>query len=79
MTSTKYIGMDVHMETKASMILQFSEGLRGELHINVFFLTSSFIEFDRKNTDQYQLRRLMSPFTGLDLQLLSFGDEDSRS
>jgi transposase len=54
MTSTKYIGMDVHkesisiavrnaagkiimecvIETKASMILQFIEGLRGELHVS---------------------------------------------
>src|SRR5258707_11003720 len=53
MTSTKYIGMDVHtesismavrnsvgkvvmesvIETKASMILQFIEGLRGDLHV----------------------------------------------
>ena len=53
MTSTKYIGMDVHkesisiavrnsagkvvmesvIETKASMILQFFEGLRGDLHV----------------------------------------------
>jgi hypothetical protein len=53
MTSTKYIGMDVHtesisiavrndagrvvmecvIETKASVILQFIEGLRGELHV----------------------------------------------
>ena len=52
MTSTKYIGMDVHkqsisiavmnsagkivmesaIETKASMILQFIDGLRGDLH-----------------------------------------------
>ena len=52
MTSTKYIGMDVHkesisiavrngagkiamegvIETKASMILQFINGLRGDLH-----------------------------------------------
>src|SRR6266700_3919084 len=53
MTSTKYIGMDVHkesisiavmnaagkigmecgIETKASMILQFIDGLRGDLHV----------------------------------------------
>jgi transposase len=53
MTSTKYIGMDVHkesismavrnatgkivmecvIETKASMILQFFDGLRGDLHV----------------------------------------------
>src|ERR1700693_3235052 len=53
MTSTKYIGMDVHkesissavmnasgkivmecvIETKASMILQFMNGLRGDLHV----------------------------------------------
>ena len=53
MTSTKYIGMDVHkdsisiavmnsagkvvmecvVETKASVILQFVEGLRGDLHV----------------------------------------------
>jgi len=53
MTSTKYIGMDVHkesisiavrnsvgkvvmesvIETKASMILQFIEGLRGDLQV----------------------------------------------
>ncbi len=53
MTSTKYIGMDVHkesisiavrndagkivmecvIETKASMILQFIDGLRGDLHL----------------------------------------------
>jgi transposase len=53
MTSTKYIGMDVHMEsisiavmnsvgkvvmecvieTKASTILQFIQGLRGDLHV----------------------------------------------
>ncbi len=53
MTSTKYIGMDVHkesisiavmnsvgkvvmecvIETKASMILQFIHGLRGDLHV----------------------------------------------
>jgi transposase len=53
MTSTKYIGMDVHkesisiairnaigkvvmecvIETKASMILQFIDGLRGEVHV----------------------------------------------
>ena len=53
MTSTKYIGMDVHkesisiavrndagkivmecvIETKASMILQFLDGLRGDLHV----------------------------------------------
>ena len=53
MTSSKYIGMDVHKEsisiavrnaagkivmesviqTKASMILQFMEGLRGEVHV----------------------------------------------
>ena len=53
MISTKYIGMDVHMEsisiavrnavgkitmecvieTKASMILQFFDGLRGDLHV----------------------------------------------
>src|SRR5260370_35685359 len=53
MTSTKYIGMDVHKEsissavmnasgkivmecvikTKASMILQFMSGLRGDLHV----------------------------------------------
>src|SRR5258708_25869138 len=53
MTSTKYIGMDLHtesismavrnsvgkvvmesvIETKASMILQFIEGLRGDLHV----------------------------------------------
>src|SRR5260370_33440188 len=53
MTSTKYIGMDVHtesismavrnsvgkgvmesvIETKASMIRQFIEGLRGDLHV----------------------------------------------
>ena len=53
MTSTKYIGMDVHkesvsiavrndagkivmecvIETKASMILQFFDGLRGDVHV----------------------------------------------
>jgi len=53
MTSTKYIGMDVHkesisiqvmnsvgkvvmecvIETKASMILQFIDGLRGDLRV----------------------------------------------
>jgi len=47
MTSTKYIGMDVHKEsisiavmnaagkneTKASMILQCIDGLRGDLHV----------------------------------------------
>ena len=53
MTSTKYIGMDVHkqsisiavmnsvgkivmesvIETKASVILQFIDGLRGDLHV----------------------------------------------
>ena len=53
MTSTKYIGMDVHkesissavmnasgkmvmecvIETKANMILQFMNGLRGDLHV----------------------------------------------
>src|ERR1700691_2887096 len=53
MTSTKYIGMDVHkesisiavrnaagkivmecvIETKASMVLQFFDGLRGDLHV----------------------------------------------
>jgi hypothetical protein len=53
MTSTKYIGMDVHkesissavmnasgkivmecvIETKASMILQFIDGLRGDLQV----------------------------------------------
>ncbi len=55
MTSTKYIGMDVHkesisiavrndagkivmecvVETKASMILQFIEGLRGDVHVTL--------------------------------------------
>ena len=55
MTSTKYIGMDVHkesisiavsnsvgkvvmesaIETKASMILQFIDGLRGDLQITL--------------------------------------------
>jgi len=55
MTSTKYIGMDVHketisiavmnsagqvvmecvIETKASMILDFLHGLRGELHVTL--------------------------------------------
>ncbi|PYU28259.1 MAG: hypothetical protein DMG32_03225, partial [Acidobacteria bacterium] len=53
MTSTKYIGMDVHkesvsmavmnsagkivmecvIETKASMLLQFVDGLRGDVHV----------------------------------------------
>ena len=53
MTSTKYIGMDVHkesisiavrsdagkivmecvIETKASLILQFIDGLRGDVHV----------------------------------------------
>jgi len=53
MTSTKYVGMDVHkesisiavmnsvgkivmecvLETKASMILQFIDGLRGDVHV----------------------------------------------
>jgi hypothetical protein len=53
MTSTKYIGMDVHkesvsiavmnsagkivmecvIETKASMILQFVDGLHGDVHV----------------------------------------------
>jgi hypothetical protein len=55
MTSTKYIGMDVHkesisivvmnsvgkvvmecvIETKASTILQFIQGLRGDLHVTL--------------------------------------------
>jgi hypothetical protein len=55
MTSTQYIGMDVHkesisiavmnatgkivmecvIETKASMILQFIDGLRGDLHVTL--------------------------------------------
>jgi len=55
MTSTKYIGMDVHkesvsnavrnsagkivmecvIETKASMILQFIDGLRGDLQVTL--------------------------------------------
>src|SRR5258707_13686530 len=53
MTSTKYVGMDVHkesisiavmnaagklvmecvIETKASMLLQFIDGLRGDVHV----------------------------------------------
>ena len=55
MTSSKYIGMDVHMlsmsiavrnaagkivmesviETKANMILEFIDGLRGDVHVTL--------------------------------------------
>ena len=66
MTSTKYIGMDVHkesisiavrnsagkivmecvIETKASMILQFIDGLRGELHVTLEEGTSAAWLYD---------------------------------
>jgi hypothetical protein len=60
MTSTKYIGMDVHkesisiavrnvagkivmecvIETKASMILQFIDGQRGDVHVLFYSITA---------------------------------------
>jgi len=66
MTSTKYIGMDVHkesisiavrnsagkvvmecvIETKASMILQFIDGLRGDLQVTIEEGTSAAWLYD---------------------------------
>ena len=70
MTSTKYIGMDVHkesisiavmngagkivmecvIETKASMILQFIDGLRGDLQVTFEEGTSAAWLYDLAET-----------------------------
>ena len=75
MTSTKYIGMDVHkesislavrnsagkivmecvIETKASMILQFIDGLRGELHVTLEEGTSAAWLYDLLKPDVTKL------------------------
>jgi hypothetical protein len=82
MTSTKYIGMDVHkesisiavmnaagkivmecvIETKASVILQFIDGLRGDLHITFEEGTSAVWLYDLLKPHEVPLTPFLQRF-----------------